>query len=74
MNGNPAGNVDYNPKLSPVVTFRIATAQEVQNALRDEEYRGDNVTLSLAKQGLYEEGNRETIFHPKNKNWIGRFL
>jgi len=27
--------------------------------------------VALAKQGLYEEENRDTVFHPDNKNWIG---
>lgn len=52
---------------SPDVTvFKPAMSHEVLAVIFEE-----NPTVALAKQGLYEEENRDTVFHPDNKNWIG---
>jgi len=53
-------------KVSEVQTLMPATLQQIRAVLHEE-----NPTLSLAKQGLYEEENRGTVLHPENKHWIG---
>ena len=53
--------------VSPDITvFKPAMSHEVLAVIFEE-----NPTVALAKQGLYEEENRDTVFHPDNKNWIG---
>ncbi len=56
--------------LPEVIHFREATLSQINNALRDELAHGTNPTIDLAKQGLYNQLDTHTLFHPNNVRWI----
>lgn len=62
-------NETRNSKPSAVVPIRAATLSEVFAVLSEE-----NQTVALAKKGLYEVDNANTILHPENEYWIGKTI
>ena len=58
------------PTATESIVFRAATVQQIQDALREEEYRWTPASIELAKEGVYDLNNPGSIFHPNNIKWI----